>query len=188
MARRNLAAHTHAIFVQADIRLLPFAPDFAHLIFSLGVLHHLPTPALEEVIALRPYAPRLLIYLYYALDGQPRHFRLALGAATGVRRLLARTRSAAVREALTWVLALGVYRPLVGLGHVLSPLGWSRFVPLYEGYRGRSLRDIRLDAYDRFFTRIEQRVTREEILSLRAHFARVDVASTFPYWHFVCTR
>lgn len=188
VARRTLSAHPHTIFIQGDIRALPFAPDFADLIFSLGVLHHLPTPALDEVIALRPYSARLLIYLYYKLDGRPWHFRAALSGVSMLRGLLARIRSPVAREAIARIIALGVYRPLVGLGHVLSVVGLGRLVPLYEGYRGRSLRDIRLDAYDRFFTRIEQRFTRESILSLRAHFSRVEVAPTFPYWHFTCHR
>lgn len=188
VARRNLAGCGNAIFVQADIRRLPFAPDCADFLFSLGVLHHLPTPALQEVVALRPYAPLLLVYLYYALDGRPWHFRAALRAATAIRSVLARVRSTAVRAGLTWMIALLIYRPMVGLGHLLSLIGLGKYVPLYEGYRGRSLSDIRLDAYDRFFTRIEQRVTRDQILTLRASFSRVDVAPTFPYWHFTCER
>jgi hypothetical protein len=64
----------------------------------------------------------------------------------------------------------------------------GRFIPLYEGYRGKSIKRTRQDAYDRFFTRIEQRVSRKEILSLTKHFARVDVSPRIPYWHFLCWR
>ena len=172
----------------ADIRQLPFGHDCADLIFSLGVLHHLPTPALEEVVRLRPYAKRLLVYLYYALDNRPVHFRAALAAITPVRLALAGIRNSTARSILSTLIALLVYKPLVGLGHLLQPVGGARFVPLYEGYRGRSLAAVKQDAYDRFFTRIEQRVTKREIEELRRHFSSVDVSPDFPYWHFVCER
>lgn len=188
VARRNLRARTNAIFVMADIRRLPFAPDFADFLFCLGVLHHLPTPALEEVAALRPYARRLLIYLYYALDNRPLHYRALLALVNPVRLALARVRSGAARDAITTALALGVYRPLVGLGHVMRPFGLAAQVPLYEGYHGKSLQVIRQDVYDRFFTRIEQRVSRRQIATLGAHFRVVRISPDFPYWHFLCER
>ncbi|MBV9119084.1 MAG: class I SAM-dependent methyltransferase, partial [Chloroflexi bacterium] len=62
-ARRNLRHVDNAIFVMADVRELPFRPGFADFLFCLGVLHHLPTNALDEVRSLSSLAPRLLIYL-----------------------------------------------------------------------------------------------------------------------------
>ena len=50
------------------------------------------------------------------------------------------------------------------------------------------LRRIEQDVYDRFFTRIEQRVTRREIETLRDTFGTVTVADGLPYWHFLCER
>jgi SAM-dependent methyltransferase len=188
VARRNLRDRTNAIFVMADIRQLPFAPDFADFLFCLGVLHHLPTPALREVAALRQYARRLLIYLYYALDNRPVHYRLLLSAVTPLRLALSRVRGARARAVVTTLLALGVYRPLVGLGILLRPLGLAGHVPLYDGYHGKSLEVIRQDVYDRFFTRIEQRVTRREIEALRNVFSDVRISPNFPYWHFLCSR
>ena len=188
VARKNLADCPNAIFVMADIRRLPFAHDFADMIFTLGVLHHLPTPVLEEVVRLKPYARRLLVYLYYALDNKPLHFRMALAAVTPVRLALARIRNSFARSAITTMIALLVYKPLVGLGHLLRPIGGDRFVPLHEGYRGRSLKAVKQDAYDRFFTRIEQRVTRREIEALRSQFSAVEVSPDFPFWHFTCDR
>jgi SAM-dependent methyltransferase len=188
VARRNLRERSNAIFVMADIRRLPFAHDFADFLFCLGVLHHLPTPALDEVAALRPYARRLLIYLYYALDNRPLHYRLLLSLVTPVRLALSRVRSGGARDVVTLLLALGVYRPLVGLGRLLRPVGLAEHVPLYEGYHGKTLKVIRQDVYDRFFTRIEQRVSRRQIEGLRGVFSSVRVSPEFPYWHFLCER
>jgi hypothetical protein len=189
VARQNLSGRGRSIFIMADIRRLPFGPDFADLIYSLGVLHHLPTPALDEVVRLRPYSARLLIYLYYALDNRPWYFRALLTGVNAVRLTLSRVRNTEMRGALTWLLALTVYLPLIGLGHLLRPLGLDRHVPLHEGYRGRSLSAIRQDVYDRFFTGIEQRFSRAEIrAALEPHFTRVVVGEQMPYWHFLCER
>lgn len=61
IARKNLAHADNALFFMGDLKRLPFRSDFADFIFSLGVLHHLPIPALDEIRALKKYAPKLLI-------------------------------------------------------------------------------------------------------------------------------
>jgi len=58
-------------------------------------------------------------------------------------------------------------------------------VPLYETYRAKSLRRLSQDVYDRFFTRIEQRVTKADIEKLTDTFAKVIVSPDPPYWHFL---
>lgn len=188
VARDTLRDSPNALFFMGDVTELPFRDDFADLAFSLGVLHHLPIPALDAVRKLRRASARLVVYLYYALDNRPAHYRVILRGVDGVRSRLSRVRGARSRAAITWALALGVYRPLVGLGHLLRPFGAQRFVPLHEGYRGKSLKLIRQDAYDRFFTRIEQRVSRAQIETLADSFSVVRVAQTFPFWHFVVER
>src|SRR5690606_4214648 len=76
VARKNLGQAKNALFFMCDLKRLPFRDDFADFLFCLGVLHHLPTPCLEEVRALKRAAPKLLIFLYYALDNRPGYFRL----------------------------------------------------------------------------------------------------------------
>lgn len=186
-ARRNLR-DASAIFIMGDLTDLPFRNDFADVIVCLGVLHHLPVPALDQVRALARLAPRLLIYLYYDLDNRPAYFRTALRAVTTVRRALSGWRSPAAREAVTVALAAGVYVPLVWFGRIVSPIGLARFVPLAEAYRGKSFGRIKQDVYDRFFTRIEQRYSRRDILGLGDRFARITVSDGQPYWHFLCER
>jgi len=186
VARRNLAHARNGLFFMADLRRLPFRARFADLLFCLGVLHHLPVSALDEVRSLQRYARRLLIYLYYALDNRPRHYRLLLALVTGLRRRTAAVRNPAFRSAFSWLGTLGLYLPLVGLGSLLRPFGLARHVPLYDSYHGKGLRRIRQDVYDRFFTRIEQRYSRQHILSLADTFPKVTVSERWPYWHFLC--
>jgi len=186
VARRNLRDCPTALFFMGDLKRLPFCSGFADFLFSLGVLHHLPTDALSEVRNLKKYAPSVLIYLYYSLDNRPAYFRWLLGLVTAVRLVVARIRAPAFRAAFTWLGACFVYLPLVWAGRLLEPVGLARHVPLYEGYKGKTLGRIRQDVYDRFFTRIEQRFSRKQIAMLTDTFAEVTISERWPYWHFLC--
>ena len=185
VARENLRAAGNCLFFMADLKQLPFRDGFADFLFCLGVLHHLPTDALQEVRALKRSAPELLIFLYYALDNRPFYFRWILSLVTLARSFLVRIKNPAFRDIFTWLGTLALYLPLVGLGRLLKPVGLSRQVPLYEAYHGKSVARIRQDVYDRFFTRIEQRFTRQEILALQDTFSAVVVSDRLPYWHFL---
>jgi hypothetical protein len=48
------------------------------------------------------------------------------------------------------------------------------------------MRVVEHNAYDRFFTSIEQRVSRDEIMALRDTYGEVTISENIPYWHFVC--
>ena len=130
VARRNLHDFSQAFFFHCDLRKIPFRADFSDLLFCLGVLHHLPTPCLEEVRALRQHAKRLLIFLYYALDNRPLHYRILLQAVTAARLLLSRLRQPQLRKGISYAGTLGVYYPLILLGKLLRPLGLSSQVAL----------------------------------------------------------
>jgi len=187
-ARKNLSSERNALFFMGDILSLPFAGDFCDFLFCLGVLHHLPTPCLAEVRSLKRFSPRLLVFLYYALDNRPFYFRWALAAVTAARRILSRVRSPGFRRLFSKAGAVLLYKPLVALGRMLDLFGKGSLVPLYDFYKDRSLPRIEQDVYDRFFTRIEQRVTRRDIESLRDSFSEVTVSPDLPYWHFTANR
>ena len=188
IARRNLAHADNALFFMGDLKRLPFRRDFADFLFSLGVLHHLPTPALDEVRALKKCAPRLLIYLYYALDNRPFYFRILFHVIDILRRTVSSYRNPYFRFFFAWIFTLAVYKPMVFMGSLVRPLGFENRIPLYETYHCKGLQRIRQDVYDRFFTTIEQRFSREQIMMLEDTFSRVDVSEGPPYWHFVCER
>jgi SAM-dependent methyltransferase len=186
VARRNLQECHRALFFMGNLNALPFRPGFADFLFCLGVLHHLPTNALDMVRNLKKYAGAMLIYLYYALDNRPAYFRWLLTMVTAVRLITARIRNPYFRATFTWLVACFVYAPLIWLGHFLSPIGLSRYVPLHVDYKEKSLKRIQQDVYDRFFTRIEQRFTRDQIAALTDTFSELVISERGPYWHFLC--
>ena len=184
-ARANLKETRNCLFFMGDLKRLPLRDHFADFLFSLGVLHHLPTPCLDETRKLKRYSPCLLIFLYYALDNRPFYFRWILAGATIIRRGVNRVRSAAFRKAFSLLVTWLVYVPFILLGRALQVLfGAGSAVPLYDGYHDKSPRRIEQDVYDRFFTRIEQRVTRDEIEALSDTFRTVRISDGLPYWHF----
>ncbi len=188
VARRNLADCPNAVFFMGDLTALPFRSDCCDLLFCIGVLHHLESNALSEVRGLRRFAPQLLIYLYSALDNRPLHYRLLLPMVSALRLVLARVEGPAARQILTELCMWTIYMPLIGLGWILKPFGLQARVPLFDFYHDKSLKRIRQDVYDRFFTRIEQRFSRAEIESLKDTFSEIKISPRLPMWHFLCRR
>ncbi|MFH1378742.1 MAG: class I SAM-dependent methyltransferase [bacterium] len=188
VARNNLQDSDVCLYVMCDLRKLPFRNEFADFMFSLGVLHHLPAECIEETRKLKKFSKKLLVFLYYALDNRPIYFKIILHIITGMRLILSRVRNGYVRKIITLLFTYAVYLPLICIGKLLRPLKLSSAVPLYDFYKDKSILRIKQDVYDRFFTHIEQRVTRKQILALQDTFAQVKVSPELPYWHFLCTR
>lgn len=188
VARKNLAGAPHCLFFKGDLQCLPFANNFCDFLFSLGVLHHLPTPCLHEISKIKKYAPRLLIYLYYNLDNRPWYFRSALALVTDIRAIVSRIRNKPFRKIFAITAAYLLYMPFIVWGHLFNTIRLGKYIPLYEAYKHKSMKRIEQDVYDRFFTRIEQRVSRQDIMELQKEFSEVHISAHPPYYHFICKR
>jgi SAM-dependent methyltransferase/uncharacterized protein YbaR (Trm112 family) len=88
VARRNNAGSDRVRVVQADLHNLPFATESFDLIYSIGVLHHLPDPEMVFRNLLRYVKPGgwIHVYLYWQPEGQPVK-RALLSLVTTIRRL-----------------------------------------------------------------------------------------------------
>jgi len=187
-ARRLMAGSPSAFFFMADLTRLPFRHGFADFIMSLGVLHHLPFDCLKVVRDLRVFAPRLLVYLYYALDNKPFYYRWMLKMYTPLRKVTYRLRWQPFKVAFSWVALVCFQLPFIALGYILRPFGLSKYVPLFDEHHWAGIEGMRHSVYDRFFTQIEQRVTRAQIRTLEDSFARVTLAEGQAYYHFLCEK
>lgn len=188
VARENLRDAPNAIFFRGDVNQLPFVDGSVDFLFSLGVLHHLDRPCLPVARDLMRLGRRGLFYLYYALDNRPAYYRTLLSGVTASRRALGRVRSERARRRISRAIAMTVYKPMVGVGTLARRLRIQAPVPLYESYRGKSVDRIEQDAYDRFFTSIEQRVSRDEIRRAFPASYSVTFSDHEPYWHFLVDR
>jgi SAM-dependent methyltransferase len=183
VARRNVQAG-NVSFVEASPESLPFPDGHFDLIFSLGVLHHLPDTAGAIHSLARKLRPggTLLLYLYYAFDTSPAWFR-ALWKVTDLVRWLISRAPFPLRYGLSQIIAVLVYWPWARAAKYLPvPDSW----PL-KFYACRSFYCMRTDALDRFGTRLEKRFTRPEIAAMlnSAGLAGIRFSDAAPYW--VCT-
>jgi SAM-dependent methyltransferase len=188
VARKNLRDVDNAIFFMGDIKRLPFQNNFCDFLFCLGVLHHMPTDALDEVRALAKYARQNLIYLYYALDNRPVHFKIMYYGMEFTRRWVSEVKSEILQQTIVWCITLLVYLPLICLGYLLRPLSLSKYVPLFDYYHSKSIIRIRQDVHDRFCTAIEHRYSKNQIMKLKDTYSKVIISDQLPYWHFRCIR
>ena len=183
---RKIIDDDRAIFIMADLLNLPFRKNAFDFAMSLGVLHHLPKDCLDVVRDLKFFTPRLLAYLYYALDNKPFYYRILLKLYTPLRKITYHIKWEPFRVAFSWIAMILFYLPFIGLGYLLRPIGLSKYVPLFDEHHWAGIDGMRHSAYDRFFTQIEQRVSKKEIMSLHDTFEKVTVAPNQAYWHFLC--
>jgi len=111
---------------QAGYGAVPFAPDSFDLVFSLGVVHHLPDTegAIREAASRVKPGGWLLLYIYYALDNRGAAYRGLFRLADLGRQVISRLPSA-MKFTTCDALALTVYLPLIGLARLVRMLGFS---------------------------------------------------------------
>jgi len=185
-ARKLFEKEDNVIYLMADLLKLPFPKYVFDFAMSLGVLHHLPANCLDITRKLKTVAPRFLLYLYYALDNKPFYYRLLLNLYTPLRKMTCKIKSECFRNIFSWLTVFFAYLPFILLGYILKPFGLSKYVPLFEEHHWGGIGGMRHSAYDRFFTRIEQRVSRKQIMGLKDSYDCVTVGSGQAYWHFLC--
>ncbi len=180
VAKRNVRA-SNVSFAECTPETVPFPDGHFDLIFSLGVLHHLPdTQAAIRSLACK-LAPggRLLLYLYYAFDNRRAWYRGVWKLSDLFRRCISRL-PFFLRYALSQIIALFVYWPLARTAtHLPVPESW----PL-KFYADRSLYVMRTDALDRFGTKLEKRFTKQQIIVMlnAARLEDIRFSDSNPYW------
>jgi len=163
-AARNLQDFPSAVVVKSDLRSAPFEPECFDFISSLGVLHHLDDPQEGFSRLVTHLAPggRILLYLY----SRPPTFGLraaALRAATALRTVTVRMSHRELKAfsgLVAWLLYYGVVVP----GHY----GERKAVRALAGlpmaaYRGKPLRSLVLDTFDRLSAPVEHRYVWSEL-------------------------
>ena len=185
VAQTNLIGFDNLTFHRAavDSQCLALASqDFG---YSLGVLHHVPDTqaAICSCVDLLKSGAPLLLYLYYAFDNRNWWFRSLWRLSDLCRRLICKL-PPRLKHAVTDLIALFVYLPLVTVSLVLERRGHNvAGIPL-SYYRRHSFYTMRTDARDRFGTPLEQRFTRHQIAEMmeRAGLMSVRFSDDAPFW------
>lgn len=179
---------------RAGIDEIPFADGAFDLVICIGVLHHVPDTAgaLRKAAAKVRPGGRLLVYIYYALDGRGWAYRALFALAHGLRRIISAL-PGPVKRAVCELIAFGVYLPLRSLARMARAIDrrgrWWHRLPL-SYYHDKSLTILRNDALDRFGTPLEQRFTKEQVRAMMeaAGLSGIVFSDGPPYWHAIGTR
>ena len=174
---------------QTSIDNIPFADDSFDLVFSLGVLHHVPDTfaALKQCVNKVKPNGWLLLYLYYTLDNRGRLYRWLFQLSTPFRKIISSLPSQ-LKFFVCDLIAIVIYLPFVFLSRLIRAILPSsnlyKNVPL-SYYCDKSFNIIRNDALDRFGTPLEQRFSKKEIeqMMCNAGLSNIKISPNEPYWH-----
>jgi len=185
VARQNLSDFANCEFHQASTENLPVEDNSCDLVYSLGVLHHIPDTESginDCVRKLKPGAP-FLVYLYYRFDNRPLWFR-GLWRVSNLLRILLSRLPFVLRRIMTDLVAIFVYFPLARLSRLVETIGRDPSNMPLSIYRNHSLYTMRTDALDRLGTRLEHRFTRTEIQRMleSAGLENIAFRETEPFW------
>jgi SAM-dependent methyltransferase len=163
-AVRNLSDSGNTTCVRADLRAMPFGRRSFDFVSCLGVLHHLvdPRASFAHVAALVGKGGHLLVYLYSRPSGRGIR-QLALTAAKVSRKVTIRVPHPLLRV-VCWPAALVLYLVFVTPGAVGARNGYRVLdgLPL-NAYRGKPLRALWLDTFDRLSAPVEHRYRWEDV-------------------------
>lgn len=172
---------------QASVDNLPFHPGSFDLVFSLGVLHHVP----DTAAAIRKCADMVkpgglfLVYLYYSLDNRGAIYRSLFFAANAIRLVICRL-PGFWKQVVCDAIAGLVYWPMAKLAAVIELAAGrdvAERVPL-NYYRKTRFQIMRNDSRDRFGTPLEQRFSRPQIQTMleEAGLDDIQFSPAQPFW------
>ena len=183
IAKYNTRSHNNVFVAQADIHHLPFEPESFDLIYSLGVLHHLPDPeaAFRNLLKYLKPGGWIQIYLYWRPENQP--FKRAMLALVNVIRKIT------TRIPHRWVYGLSFPAAAIVFAGFVIPYqllaaaglkGIAERMPMRQ-YAKYPFRVCVNDQFDRLSAPIEARFTRAEVEGWmrRARLEDTEIRSNF---------
>lgn len=178
---------------KAALDELPFEDNSFDLVFSLGVLHHIPDTAAAVKTASRKVKKGgyLLLYLYYRFDNRNFLFRLLFNISNLFRLVISKM-PCKLKQLTCDVIAAVVYVPIVTIARMIRFFGGTKAylkIPL-SYYADKSFYIMRNDALDRFGTPLEQRFTKAEIheMLIASGLNNITFSENAPYWHVIAQK
>jgi ubiquinone/menaquinone biosynthesis C-methylase UbiE len=185
VARRKLESFKNCAFYNVSTESLPGEDESCDLVYSLGVLHHIPNTqsAIGDCVKKLKPGGAFLVYLYYRFDNRAWWFRSLWFLSDILRKVLSRC-PFFLKKRLTDIIAIFVYLPLSRLSKALEALGKNVSSMPLSFYRNSSLYTMRTDSLDRFGTRLEHRFSQQEIRRMLENAGLVNIRfrDSEPFW------
>ncbi len=175
----------------AEVNNIPFPDNSFDLVYSLGVLHHIPDTeaGIYNCIKKTKKGGYLLLYLYYSLDNRGFMYKSLFHLSTLIRKLVS-SLPQKTKAVTCDILALLIYMPWIIFCRIASAIGLPDKlidkIPL-SYYKDKSFYIIRNDTLDRFGTPLEKRFSKKEIESilLRNGIGEITFSNRAPFWHVI---
>ena len=191
IARENLRHYSdRVIFIKSDIMKLPIKYNSFDFLFSIGVIHHIPGKLINNLQYIVNFSDKSLIYLYYSLKNKNIIFRFIFFLVNPMRIVFSKITSNFLRIIITKIILYSVYMPIILFSKFLKKFNLNvSYIPLNYYTKIFCLRRIEQDVYDRFFTPIEKRISKEDIekFSVINNFD-ISISNHPPFWHFFLSR
>ena len=175
---------------KANTETIPFDDETFDFAMSVGVLHHIPDTqkAMQDCVKKVKKGGYFYCYLYHNLDTRGWWFKTLYWLSDQIRKVVCRL-PAKMKRAVCDVLAIIIYMPLILWVRFLVLIGLRKiaiYMPL-SAYNNKSFFVIRNDALDKFGTRLEQRFSREQVISMMKNcgLTNIVLSPLSPFYHAV---
>ena len=173
---------------KASVETIPFDDETFDFVMSIGVLHHIPDTqkAMIDCVKKVKRGGFFYVYLYHNLDGAGRLTKMIFRCSETLRNYVSKLPPMTKKFACNF-LAVTTYLPFVFAGKLLRFFGLdgiAKRLPLSD-YQNKSFFIIRNDALDKYGTTLEQRFSRDEVITLMRNSGLGDivVSPSSPYYH-----
>lgn len=173
---------------KAAVETIPFHDETFDFVMSIGVLHHIPDTqkAMIDCVKKLKKGGYFYVYLYHNFESRGLLFKAIFSFSEGIRKIVSKFPSGLKRFSCD-ILAVATYMPFVATGRVLNKIGLktlSAKMPLKD-YQNKSFFIIRNDALDKYGTTLEQRFSKEEVITLmqKSGLTNIVISPSSPYYH-----
>lgn len=189
-AEKLLKDYKNVRLINSSVGNIPFEDETFDFVMSVGVLHHIPNTeaGIIDCVKKLKKGGHFYVYLYYNLDNKGLVFKLLFALTDFIRKIVSSLPQKA-KELVCDFLAIVAYYPVILIGRFIKFFGFKSLaasLPL-SSYQDKSWFIIRSNALDRFGTNLEQRFSKEQIISMlkKAGLSGIVVGEKIPFYHVI---
>ncbi len=189
VAANKLSGFENVRVTQTGFGCLPFSSGSFDFVLCLGVVHHIPQPAIaiREIADMLRSGGRMLLYVYYDLALRSPLYRMLYKISALLNRMifpLPKEMKFILSDFLA-IVAAGPFIVFAKTWKLIFPRSekWRRFPLGY--YADKSWRIVRNDSLDRFGSPPAHRFSKNEIERMLelAGFREIRFSDQAPFWH-----